>query len=112
MIRCNLCGNVVIEEERVWVDPITGRATTGDKGRPFHVECAPEEKADNFMIVWDGDREVRCEFCLDGVPPTKMRRLTQLDVEETADHINEWARLRPVCSRCGRAGNAEDLQES
>ena len=41
--KCHECGEDIEEDEVVWVDPDTGEATTGDSGRAYHVECAPEE---------------------------------------------------------------------
>jgi len=42
--KCAACGEWESEEEVVWIDPQTGEATTSDRGSPFHVDCAPEEK--------------------------------------------------------------------
>lgn len=44
--RCYECKEWVNEEDTVWVNPQTGEATTGEDGKPFHVECAPEQEGD------------------------------------------------------------------
>ena len=41
---CAACGKEIDDDDTVWVDPSTGEATTGDRGQPFHVDCAPEEQ--------------------------------------------------------------------
>jgi hypothetical protein len=43
VLGCRACGRVVDVEDAVWIDPSTTKATTGDNGAPYHVECAPEE---------------------------------------------------------------------
>lgn len=40
---CFECHKGIDEEDVVWIDPSTGDATTSDKGKPFHVECAPAQ---------------------------------------------------------------------
>ena len=40
---CDECNKIVHVDDAVWVNPKTGEATTGDEGRPFHVECAPKQ---------------------------------------------------------------------
>lgn len=40
-LRCYECRKPIAEEDEVWVDPQTRKATTD--GEPFHVACAPEE---------------------------------------------------------------------
>jgi len=42
--RCFECGLWIDQDDVVWIDPKTGRATTGDEGKPFHIDCAPEEE--------------------------------------------------------------------
>ena len=42
-VECHECGKPVELDDSIWVDPNTGEATTGERGRPFHVECAPGE---------------------------------------------------------------------
>lgn len=41
--RCKWCGDLVDADDAVWIDPETGDATTGDKGAPYHVACAPAQ---------------------------------------------------------------------
>ena len=41
--RCAACEAEVCADDTVWVDPNTGEATTGDAGKPYHVDCAPSE---------------------------------------------------------------------
>lgn len=43
-LSCFLCAQAVEEQDAVWVDPDTGEATTGEKGRPYHVACAPAQE--------------------------------------------------------------------
>jgi hypothetical protein len=43
MIECYECRGELYFIEAVWVDPTTGKATTGDGGEPFHVKCAPAQ---------------------------------------------------------------------
>lgn len=43
---CHGCRLAVADDDAVWVDPKTGAATTGSKGRPYHVACAPEQLGD------------------------------------------------------------------
>jgi hypothetical protein len=40
--NCAACGLPVPQDDAVWVDP-AGAATTGDQGRPYHVECCPAQ---------------------------------------------------------------------
>lgn len=41
--KCANCGKWIDAEEVVWIDPETGDATTSEMGKPFHVDCAPEQ---------------------------------------------------------------------
>ena len=43
---CTACGKDVDADDAVWVNPDTGEATTGDNGKPYHVDCAPPEHDD------------------------------------------------------------------
>ena len=40
---CAACGADLPADDTVWVDPASGRATTGTAGIPFCVSCAPDE---------------------------------------------------------------------
>ena len=42
--RCEACGKRVEEDDAVWIAPLTREATTGEDGRPYHVECAPAQE--------------------------------------------------------------------
>ena len=42
--KCYECGLWVDQDDAVWIDPKTGIATTGDEGKPYHIDCAPEEE--------------------------------------------------------------------
>jgi hypothetical protein len=39
--RCFACGEWNIDDETVWINPENGEATTGEKGKPYCVDCAP-----------------------------------------------------------------------
>lgn len=43
---CAECRAPIDEEDAVWVNPASGEATTGDAGKPYHVECAPTQHPD------------------------------------------------------------------
>ena len=40
--KCAECGEWVEEDETLWVNPVTGKATMR-WGKPYHDYCAPEE---------------------------------------------------------------------
>jgi hypothetical protein len=43
--NCEICGDIVVEDDIVWYNPETGRLDT-DRGLPYCVGCVPsEEKA-------------------------------------------------------------------
>jgi len=46
MIECYECRGELFFIEAVWVNPLTGEATTGDGGEAFHVECAPAQRSE------------------------------------------------------------------
>lgn len=39
---CAECGKSVSEDDTVWIDPVTTKATM--TGKPYHVGCAPAQK--------------------------------------------------------------------
>jgi hypothetical protein len=41
---CFDCGQLIEENAVVWADPVTGRATTKEEGKPFHPGCVPDEE--------------------------------------------------------------------
>jgi hypothetical protein len=43
--KCHACGEWVEEDDTVWIDPITCKATM--EGAPYHVSCAPGELEDD-----------------------------------------------------------------
>lgn len=44
MFICHKCKGMIEEEDVLWVDPETTLATAGDRGKPFHAGCAPEQE--------------------------------------------------------------------
>jgi hypothetical protein len=50
--KCAECGKQVDSEDTVWIDPKTGEATTGEKGNPYHVECAPNQREDFGTTIY------------------------------------------------------------
>lgn len=49
--KCFGCGKDVDGDDAVWVNPNTLEATTGPKGCPYHVECAPSEYVDDKKLL-------------------------------------------------------------
>ena len=42
LYSCRACVETIEEDDVVWIDPTTGKAST--EGYPYCVSCAPEEK--------------------------------------------------------------------
>lgn len=53
---CHKCKGMVEEEDVLWVDPETTLATMGERGRPYHAGCAPEQKQ-MICVICGGEIE-------------------------------------------------------
>jgi hypothetical protein len=80
--ECAGCGKPVAEDDTVWVDPSTGKATTGDSGSPYHVGCAPDE-GDNYLTsAVDPDKNPIIESLKSSFTP-------QVQVDQAIDEWNQ-----------------------